>query len=291
MANEHVAPYLEAPGLCPDPIFVIGSPRSGTTALAQSLNRHPELRVGKESYVLHDFFANGRAEQVWSTQMSRVNPCWLAHEEVERDEFLAFIGLGFNALFSSRAEGKRWIDQTPLYTPMVGTLAAMFPGAKFLHIQRDGRHVVRSMTNFERKYDAEKLKAAQHNEIPNWSRDFRQACTTWATWVGAGLDFAAENPSRCITVRNEQIAADPVASFELIQSFLDLRRHPGPANFFGKHRINSSWVKDPTRPDDDDWDAWDRGRRREFVELAGPTMERACYGTGPDLARWADAGR
>ena len=54
MSPRHLAPYLDLDGLCPDPIFVIGSPRSGTTALAQSLGRHPDLWVGKESYLLHD---------------------------------------------------------------------------------------------------------------------------------------------------------------------------------------------------------------------------------------------
>jgi hypothetical protein len=286
---EHVAPYLAMPGVCPDPVFVIGSPRSGTTAMAQSLNRHPDLRVGKESYVLHDFFLNGRPERVWENHTTRATPSWLAFEQVERDEFLAFVGLGFNALFSSRAEGKRWIDQTPLYTPMVSTLAAMFPGAKFVHIVRDGRHVVRSMLNFERKFDDSVLSAARPNEIPTWSNDLRLGCDTWSTWVTAALDFADAHPERCITVWNERVSADPVTSFEAIHGFLGLRPHPGSANFFGKKRINSSWMRDPSRPEDDDWEGWDRRKRKLFVDVAGATMARAGYGTTADLKRWADA--
>ena len=50
MSLDHAAPYLAAEGICENPVFVIGSPRSGTTATAQSLNRHPDLWVGKESY-------------------------------------------------------------------------------------------------------------------------------------------------------------------------------------------------------------------------------------------------
>jgi hypothetical protein len=288
MTMEHVEPYLALPGLCPNPVFVIGSPRSGTTAMAQSLNRHPDLRVGKESYILHDFFLNGRPERVWENHTTRATPSWLAHEQVERDEFLAFIGLGFNALFSSRAEGKRWIDQTPLYTPMAETLAAMFPGASFVHIVRDGRHVVRSMVNFERKFDAELLKSAQATEIPKWSNDFGLACQTWSEWVTAGLDFAEAHPDRCITVWNERASADPVATFEAVEDFLGLRPHPGPANFFSRHRIGSSWKLDGVRPDDDDWGAWDRKRRRTFVDVAGATMQRAGY--GGSLREWADAG-
>jgi hypothetical protein len=82
MSLEHLAPYLQHDGLCHGPIFVIGSPRSGTTALAQSLGRHPALRVGKESYLLHDLFSGQRIEQMWARHMQRVTPCWLAHEKV-----------------------------------------------------------------------------------------------------------------------------------------------------------------------------------------------------------------
>ncbi|MGI9604125.1 MAG: sulfotransferase family protein [Acidimicrobiales bacterium] len=290
MSRDHLEPYLQMEGICPNPVFVIGSPRSGTTALAQSLNRHPDLRVGKESYVLHDFFGRGKPSRVWNNQMNRVTPCWVEFEKVEHDEFLGFLGLGMNALFSSRAEGKRWIDQTPLYTPMVSTLAAMFPGASFVHIVRDGRHVVRSMVNFERKFDDEQLANAQPNEIPQWSNDFEEGCGTWSHWVASALDFGADHPQRCISVHNEELSADPETGFARIQDFLGLEPHPGSARFFGKKRINSSWKQDPSRPDDDDWLGWDSERRRTFVDIAGATMARAGYGSTDELENWAHAG-
>lgn len=289
MSLDHFAPYAALEGICPNPVFVIGSPRSGTTATAQSLNRHPELRVGKESYVLSDLFKDGRAEKVWENQMGRATPCWLDHEGVELDEWLAFVGLGINALFSSRAEGLRWIDQTPLYTPMAPTLAKMFPGAKFVHIVRDGRHVVRSMTNFERKFDDAVLANAKKNEIPKWSNDLRKGAETWSTWVEAGLDFSEAQPDRCLTVWNEKVSADPHEQFATILEFLDLRHHPGPGNFFEKKRIGSSFKLDPTRPDDDDWSAWDKKRRKEFVAVAAPTMARAGYGDHDAMKAWIDA--
>jgi hypothetical protein len=289
MSFEHVAPYLGHDGTCPDPIFVIGSPRSGTTALAQALGRHPALWVGKESYLLHDLFGGQRIEEMWARHMERVTPCWLAHEKVERDELLAFIGLGVNAMFSSRSQGKRWIDPTPLYTPMAETIAAMFPGAVFLHILRDGRHVVRSMINFERKFSDETIARAQRNEIPRWSKEFRHGCETWVKWVEAGLDLAAAYPTRCLTVRNEELSADPQGGFATIAAFLRLEPHPGPATFFGKRRINSSWANDPVRPGDDDWAGWSRSRRRAFVAIAGEMMSRAGYGGGELLGEWVRA--
>jgi hypothetical protein len=169
---------------------------------------------------------------------------------------------------------------------MVETIGAMFPGAVFIHIVRDGRHVVRSMINFERKFSPALLANTQRNEIPRWSKDFRNGCETWVRWVEAGLDFATARPTRCLTVRNEDLAADPQGGFAAIAGFLLLDPHPGPATFFGKQRINSSWVNDPERPSDDDWSGWTRSRRKEFVAVAGATMARAGYADGQLLGEW-----
>jgi len=105
------------------------------------------------------------------------------------------------------------------------------------------------------------------------------------------LDFGTAFPDRCLTVWNEQLSADPVQGFEAIHDFLGIRHHPGSANYFGKQRLNSSWVRDPSRPDDDDWTGWDRKRRGQFVELAGATMVRAGYGPMDGLRAWADSAR
>jgi hypothetical protein len=169
---------------------------------------------------------------------------------------------------------------------MAETIAAMFPGAVFVHILRDGRHVVRSMINFERKFSPATIAKAQRNEIPRWSKDFRNGCETWAKWVDAGLDFAVAHPDRCLTVRNEELSADPGKGFTAILHFLGLEPHPGPATFFGKERINSSWAKEIVRPSDDDWSGWTRSRRKEFVALAGATMTRAGYADPQFAGDW-----
>ena len=46
-------------------------------------------------------------------------------------------------------------------------------------------------------------------------------------------------------------------------------------------------MRDPTRPDDDDWTGWSHKRRKEFVKAAGATMARAGYGSSAELEEWA----
>jgi hypothetical protein len=285
MSIDDLRAYLELEGLCSKPAFIIGSPRSGTTALANALGKHPELWVSKESYLVHQLYGNGRAGQVWEHNRERATPSWLREERVERAEFLGFLGLGVNALFSSRSQGRRWVDQTPLYTLMVNDLAEMFPGAQFLHIVRDGRAVVRSMGRFEEVFEDEQL-AAMTDELPAWVGDFRLACSTWADWVETAYRFAAVHPDRCLTVANEELSADPQAGFAGIQEFLGVVPDDGPAAAFQGPRINSSFRRSGSRPADDTADDWDPMLRRVFAEVAGLTLVRAGYASSEELERW-----
>jgi hypothetical protein len=53
---------------------------------------------------------------------------------------------------NARGEGKaRWLDKTPYYIFHMESISEMFPGAKFIHIIRDGRDCALSM--FARRHD------------------------------------------------------------------------------------------------------------------------------------------
>jgi hypothetical protein len=285
MSVDHLRPYLELEGICRNPVFIVGSPRSGTTALARALGQHPALWVSKESYVLHQLYGKGRIDRVWKHNWERATPSWLRAEDVERAEFFGFLGLGLNALFSSRSRGRRWVDQTPLYTLMVDDLADMFPGASFLHIMRDGRSVVRSMARFQDVFDDVQGEVLG-DEIPPWAGDFRLACETWADCVERAWRFEDAHPDRCVTTRNEDLAADPDTGFAGIHAFLGVEPHDAPAASFGGTRINSSFRRGATRPNDANWDDWAADLRQAFVDIAGPTLVRAGYASADELQRW-----
>src|SRR5438874_4826617 len=102
-------------GVCPDPVFVIGSPRSGTTALARALGQHSQLCTSAESDFLFYLFQGQHAQKAFQRATDVAGERWLAVHGVDKKEFLAFLGLGLNALYTSRSQGRRWIEQTPLY--------------------------------------------------------------------------------------------------------------------------------------------------------------------------------
>ncbi len=257
--------------VCEEPVFIIGSPRSGTSVLAWSLVHHGDFWTTPETDFLYWLFGHGRLDEALTRSAARSDGGWLARLELSEDDLVEALGLGVNALISAKSIGRRWVDQSPTYTLVAPELARLFPGARFLHIVRDGRSVVHSM-----------LHSGFGTE---WAGDFTVACRTWAGFAETGLRFAEEQPDRCLTIRYAGLVADPVAGFEEIHDFVHAPRRPGSAEFFSTKRINSSFQQ-PGQPDSyvapaDPWTSWSREQRSTFLREAGATME--ALGLGHEL--------
>jgi hypothetical protein len=153
--------------ICSHPIFIIGSPRSGTSILAWSLAYHDQLWTSHESHILDEMYSDGHLYRACQKAKSRPGGTWLQEQSVEWSKFLRYLGFGLNALFTSRSQGKRWIDQSPSHTTIVEIVADMFPGAVFLHMLRDGRRVVYFMVNFADRNSAAAIAAyAKSGRLP-----------------------------------------------------------------------------------------------------------------------------
>jgi hypothetical protein len=159
------------------PVFVVGSPRSGTSILAWCLGHHPNLFPVPESNWMGDFAVNvaiayriGAARRYYSI---------LSAMDIPDDELFAAFGWSINDLilrhrtdlerkrYANRIELKleprwikaastaagpktRWVDGTPEYSFHIHGLRKLFPHALFIHLVRDVKAVVRSMVTFHR---------------------------------------------------------------------------------------------------------------------------------------------
>jgi hypothetical protein len=145
------------------PIFIVGSPRSGTSILTWCLGQHPNILPLPESNWMGQFAVNVAISHRIGT--ARNNHSMLSAMEISREEFFANFGRSINDLILSHrpdlerkrkmtpppTEPKmRWVDGTPEYSLHVYALRKLFPEAVFIHILRDVRDVVRSMLNFHR---------------------------------------------------------------------------------------------------------------------------------------------
>src|SRR5580765_385295 len=159
------------------PVFVVGSPRAGTSILTWCLGHHPNLFPVPESNWMGDFAVNvavayqiGAARGDYSTLSAmdigqdelfaafgqRINDLILNHREhLEAKRKTRCVELNLDARWleatSSAAGPKgRWVDGTPEYSLHICGLRKLFPDAAFIHIFRDVASVVRSMLNFHR---------------------------------------------------------------------------------------------------------------------------------------------
>ena len=207
------------------------------------------------------------------------------------EAFFAHLGLGLNVLLTGTSNGRCWIDQTPANTLVVDRLAEMFPGARFLHILRDGRRVVHSMINFHSAMGDPKAvqRMRDAGRLPPWTTDFGDACRTWTRFVRIAADFGRRNPDRTHTLTNEGLITDPEDTMRGVLDFLGVPQEPGPARFLRENRINSSFAasgRSAQAPPalSEPWRDWLPEQREAFLENAGETMIDAGSPPRPSYA-------
>ncbi len=115
------------------PIFVLGSPRSGTTVLFQLLDRSPQLAsLGRESNMLWEMFH--KPEHV-GFRSHVVGPEAITDRERK----------GVDWMIGRITGGRRYLDKYPRLCLRVEYLHALYPDAVFVYITRDGRATVSSL--------------------------------------------------------------------------------------------------------------------------------------------------
>jgi len=179
------------------PIFVVGSPRSGTSILTWCLGQHPNILVQEESSWIGLFAVNvAIGHEIGSARGERSQLSTLG---IRRDDFMAHFGKSINDLILSHLrqveitsrsaalrdssqvhEGfqiarsqsdpkSRWVDGTPEYSFYICGLRKLFPRAQFIHIVRDVESVVRSLLNFDRTGEGS-LVANEQEAYNYWLR-------------------------------------------------------------------------------------------------------------------------
>lgn len=145
------------------PIFIVGSPRSGTSILTWCLGQHANIFPVPESNWMGEFGLGVAAS--YQIGIARGDRTILSAMDISREEFFANFGRSINDLILRHrldlekkrkmtrppTEPKmRWVDGTPEYSLHIYALRKLFPEAVFIHVLRNAREVVRSMLNFHR---------------------------------------------------------------------------------------------------------------------------------------------
>lgn len=180
----------------PAPIFVIGSPRSGTTLVRLILDSHPSISCGEETHFLRDL------ESVVGRNWDLVASYGLPREWwIER---LRGLYETFQAEVLARSGKTRWAEKDPTYTLHLPFIEELFPNAVYIHLLRDGHDVV-----------------ASFRERWGYKSAARAARTEWARYVTAARDLGRRLPSeRFLELRYEELVTDPESQGQRLFEFL-----------------------------------------------------------------------
>ena len=118
-----------------DPIFVVGSPRSGTTVVFELLQRSPHVgSLPGEGHLLTEIYHPSGEP---STRGHELGPGDIRPREAKVLRWVV----------DHLSAGRRYLDKTPRNSLRVPYLQELFPGAWFVLVIRDGRAAVSSLIN------------------------------------------------------------------------------------------------------------------------------------------------
>jgi hypothetical protein len=178
-------------------LFVAGCARSGTTALALLLNRHPDIAIGIERFI-HLALRRQMSPALFNPErFCRIQPGDTHYSAFTST--MAAVGLPFRVNTASIIG-----DKVPRYFDVYDHMHSAFPGARFLFIVRDIRDVAAS-------YKRRLLNGS-------WARDVSTAVAEWNRSIRQTIEYQRRLPF-CI-VRYEQLLTEDCTS--RIAAFLDV---------------------------------------------------------------------
>ena len=274
----------------PDPVFVVGCSRSGTTVTYETIAASPALlSIGHEIPEFWNGLAGPHANG-WDSEAAGAEQAMPEHRRAALRYFYQRLGTG------------RIVDKTCINTMRIPFLHALFPSAMFVFIQRDGRDNVSSMIDGWRQDGHFGLRqflgpfpcavAIDDGRFDQWSfflppgwRDYNRASLEevcayqWITANRMALDAGAALPAKqWIRLRYEDIFLRPVEMFREVFAKLDL---PFDAAIEERCRtLNerpTSIVKGPPRQQK--WRSQNPGMIERILPMIRPMMDRLGYET------------
>ena len=193
------------------PIFVIGTPRSGSTYFASLLNSHPQILMTNETRVM-----------VFASRMisSLLESNWCIEGEKELFKDIAFqhakdMVLEFYTKLNRKA-ARRWGDKFPHYADAkldpqcLSDINKLFPKAQFIHLTRDPRAVTASVIN---KY--------QQNQMSR-EEGLKEGIDVWKRCTKHALEFSKTlTKHRFFNIRYEDLMKVQEKTIKDLFSFLD----------------------------------------------------------------------
>ncbi|MCY3003878.1 MAG: sulfotransferase [Planctomycetota bacterium] len=276
---------IAVPPSSSEPIFVLGSVRSGTSAIGQALTRGAGIAGHDEGHVTTLLqVALSSVDKVVGNYPSAGGSYLI--QSFDAAGFKTHIRNYFAAFFAQHCPAGRWADKSPddfEGAPAIRAapvLLEMFPKARFVYCQRRGIENVLS-------------RVSKFPHVPFWYH-----CRSWATTVSAWHETRAKLGSSWIEVRQERMALEPAKVATELAQFLGLNetQRAGLQQSLANDRPEQSRPAGEARSLTMADAGWDPGLQGVFLQECTDAMKLAGYSFeggshGEDLVRlfWASA--
>jgi hypothetical protein len=266
----------------PNPyLFIVGSPRSGTTLLRRVVEAHSRIAILPETHWIADYYKRriGLSPDGWVTEEfihTLIAHPKFAHmgldplelhpllDHGERPAYASFVSRIFALCAKSR--GKPLIgDKTPNYVRQIHVLHALWPQARFIHLIRDGRDVCLSLLDWKRK------TARMKELFVTWAEDaVTTAAVCWERDVRRGREKGRPlGPALYHEIHYEDLVNNPADATRKLCTFLGVPYEPSMLEF---HQGRT--LREPERSAKEAWLPITPGLRDWKTQMAADDVER-----------------
>ncbi len=267
-------------------LFIIGSPRSGTTMLQILLASHPQVASTVEQTLFTHYLSPWL--EAWKSEVHNIEERgWklglpILWQEEELTDFLReFLRRAYGKVLAGKPGATHILDKHPGYSHHLDTIKRFLPRARFIHVIRDGRDVASSMI-------------AVHKKMGFAPKQIQGAAAKWKRFVIAASE-GARYGNDYLEVRYEEFLNSRADGYARVLNFCGLPHEPGwidemlAANTFEKMKARGASPDPQTKLSPkryhrgvaggwhSDLSAWERF---EFDRIAGDLLRKLNYADG-----------
>jgi hypothetical protein len=194
-------------------LYIIGSPRSGTTMLQILLSNHPQVASTVEQTLFQHYVSPWL--ETWKTEVYNLETqgwklglpiLWKEDELVE--VLKGFLEKAYGKILETKPGATHILDKHPGYSLHVDTIRRFLPKARFIHMIRDGRDVAASTL-------------AAHAKMGFGPNTVSTAAQKWKTFLQAART-AARFGDDYIEIRYEEFLEGKAETYAKVLEFCGL---------------------------------------------------------------------